>query len=57
MWIDAVGTPVGVQQKLMRNCDIRMTMNIYGDAASDDIREVNGKIAHLALPGNGTVDS
>jgi len=29
-------------------------MNIYGDAASDDIREVNGKIAQLALPGNGT---
>jgi len=23
MWIDAVGTPIGVQQKLMRHSDIR----------------------------------
>ena len=25
MWIDAIGTPVGVQQKLMRHSDIRTT--------------------------------
>ena len=34
MWIDAIATPVGVQQKLMRHSDIRTTMNIYGDAAT-----------------------
>ena len=28
MWIDAIGTPIGVQQKLMRHADIRTTMNI-----------------------------
>jgi integrase len=28
MWIDAIGTPIGVQQKLMRHSDIRTTMNI-----------------------------
>ena len=28
MWIDAIGTPVGVQQRLMRHADIRTTMNI-----------------------------
>src|ERR1700674_3060056 len=44
MWIDAVGTPIGVQQKLMRHADIRTTMNIYGDAASADMREAHGKI-------------
>jgi integrase len=49
MWIDAVGTPVGVQQKLMRHADIRTTMNIYGDAASGDMREAHGKIVQLAL--------
>ena len=27
-WLDSVGTPVGVQQKLMRHADIRTTMNI-----------------------------
>ena len=30
-WLDAVGTPVAVHQKLMRHADIRTTMNIYGD--------------------------
>ena len=49
MWIDAVGTPIGVQQKLMRHGDIRTTMNIYGDAASSDMREAHGKIVRLAL--------
>jgi integrase len=49
MWIDAVGTPIGVQQKLMRHSDIRTTMNIYGDAASADMREAHGKIVQLAL--------
>ena len=31
-WLDAVGTPVGVQQRLMRHTDIRTTMNVYGTA-------------------------
>src|SRR2546429_4121358 len=30
-WLDAVGTPIAAQQKLMRHSDIRTTMNIYGD--------------------------
>ena len=54
MWIDSVGTPVGVQQKLMRHADIRTTMNIYGDAASADMREAHGKIVGLALNGTET---
>lgn len=28
-WLDAVGTSVAVQQKLMRHADIRTTMNVY----------------------------
>ena len=38
-----------VQQKLMRHSDIRTTMNIYGDAATEDMREAHSKIARLAL--------
>jgi integrase len=53
-WLDSVGTPVGVQQKLMRHADIRTTMNIYGDAATPDMREAHGKIVGLALNGTGT---
>jgi integrase len=48
-WLDSVGTPIGVQQKLMRHADIRTTMNIYGDAASADMREAHEKIVGLAL--------
>jgi integrase len=48
-WIDAIGTPIGVQQKLMRHSDIRLTMNIYGDAELPEMQKVNGKIAELAF--------
>jgi len=50
-WLDSVGTPIGVQQKLMRHSDIRTTMNIYGDAVTPDMREASGKVAMLALNG------
>jgi integrase len=50
MWIDSIGTPVGVQQKLMRHSDIRTTMNIYGDASSDDMGRAHGKIVQMAMP-------
>jgi len=53
-WLDSVGTPVGVQQKLMRHADIRTTMNIYGDAVTPDMREAHGKIVGLALNGMET---
>ena len=52
-WLDSVGTPVGVQQRLMRHADIRTTMNIYGDAVTSDMREAHGKIVGLALNGMG----
>jgi|SRR5450755_2624834 integrase len=49
-WLDSIGTPVGVQQKLMRHADIRTTMNIYGDAMTADMRQAHEKIVHLVLP-------
>jgi len=48
-WLDSVGTPVGVQQRLMRHADIRTTMNIYGDVVTPDVREASDKVAMLAL--------
>lgn len=51
-WLDSVGTPVGVQQRLMRHADIRTTMNIYGDVVTPDMREASGKVAMLALNGS-----
>ena len=43
-WLDAVGTPIAVQQKLMRHADIRTTMNIYGDVVTDQMREAHSKV-------------
>ncbi len=51
-WLDAVGTPIAVQQKLMRHADIRTTMNIYGDVVTDEMAVASGKVTRLALGGN-----
>src|SRR4029077_1924762 len=48
-WLDAVGTSVGVQQRLMRHTDVRTTMNVYGTAATADMRQAHTKIVRLAL--------
>lgn len=48
-WLDSVGTPIGVQQKLMRHSDIRTTMNVYGDAGTAEMAEAHGKIVRLAF--------
>jgi integrase len=53
-WLDSVGTPIGVQQRLMRHADIRTTMNVYGDAVSEDMAEAHSKIVGLAFSGTET---
>jgi hypothetical protein len=54
MLLDSVRTPVEAQQRLMCHADVRTTMNIYGDAATNDMREAHGKIMGLALNGMET---
>ena len=51
-WLDAVGTPIAVQQKLMRHADIRTTMNVYGDVVTDEMDQASSKVAVLALNGS-----
>jgi integrase len=48
-WLDALGTPIAVQQKMMRHSDIRTTMNTYGDVVTDEMAQANSKVARLAL--------
>jgi len=48
-WLDAVGTPIAVQQKLMRHADIRTTMNIYGSVVTDEMEKASSRVAGLAL--------
>jgi hypothetical protein len=52
-WLDAVGTPVAVQQKLMRHADIRTTMNIYGDVVTDEMAQAQ-KLAHYIAQNRST---
>ena len=49
-WLDAVGTGLAVQQKLMRHSDIRTTMNLYGDVVTDEMAQAHSKVVRLALP-------
>ncbi|MGB0115752.1 MAG: site-specific integrase [Terriglobales bacterium] len=49
-WLDAIGTPVAVQQKLMRHADIRTTFNIYGDVVTNEMAQAHSKVVRLALP-------
>jgi len=48
-WLDAVGAPIAVQQKLMRHADIRTTLNVYGDVVTDEMVQASHKVAGLAL--------
>ncbi len=38
-------------QKLMRQSDIRTTLNIYGNLVTDEMSQANSKIAELTLNG------
>ena len=49
-WLDSTGTSIGVQKKLMRHPDIRPTMNIYGDAATEDMKQTHSKVVRMVLP-------
>jgi integrase len=47
--IDDVGTPLGVQQRLMRHADIKTTMNTYGSAFEESKRRANRRVVALVL--------
>jgi len=49
-WLDAAGTPIAVQQKLMRHADIRTTTNIYGDVVTDEMSQAHAKVVQMVLP-------
>jgi integrase len=54
-WLDAVGTAITVQQRLMRHSDIQTTLNIYGDVVTDEMQRAGAKIAELALRSDSRV--
>ncbi len=48
-WLDAVGTAITVQQRLMRHSDIQTTINIYGDVVTDEMQQAGSKVAAIAF--------
>jgi hypothetical protein len=38
----------------MRHADIRTTMNVYGDAVTQDMADAHGEVVRLAIPLNGS---
>ena len=56
-WLDAVGTAVGVQQKMMRHADVATTMNVYGKGMMDTKLEAHTKLLGYARVGfSGVAD-
>ena len=50
-WLDAVGTAVGVQQKMMRHADVTTTMNVYGKGMMDSKLEAHTRLLGYARVG------
>jgi len=48
-WLDSLGVPIAVQQKLMRHSDIRTTMNVYGDVITQQESEALSQISALTF--------
>jgi integrase len=48
-WLDAAGTPISVQQKMMRHASIKTTMDIYGDVVTDEMNTASSKVAQFAF--------
>ena len=53
-WLDSFGAPIGVQQKLIRHSGIGTTVNIYGDAMTEDMAEAHAKVVGMALASSAT---
>jgi integrase len=62
-WLDALGTAVGVQQKMMRHADVPTTMNVYGKAMMDSKLEAHTRLLEYdgvgfsGVPGQPTSNS
>ena len=50
--LDSLGTPAGIQQKLMRHAQISTTMNTYGGAFLEDKRKANNEVTAALLAAN-----
>jgi integrase len=47
-WMDANGTPLGIQQDLMRHANISMTTK-YGSSMAEGMRAANSAVVRMAI--------
>jgi integrase len=43
------GTPLGIQKDLMRHADIKTTMNVYGGAMPQEMRDSNAALVKMVI--------
>ena len=48
-WLDALGTPLTVQQRAMRHGDIRVTMNTCGELIGDELRQAHSRVVDSVI--------
>ena len=48
-WMGGNGTPLGIQKDLMRHADIKTTMNVYGAAMPEAMRQANDAVVRMAI--------
>ena len=48
--LHALGVDLKVQQELLRQANVRTTMNIYTQAVPNALRKANSKVVRLILP-------
>jgi len=48
-WLNAAGTPLGVQKDLMRHATIATTANVYGAGVVDAMREYNSQVVKRVI--------
>ena len=47
--LDQTKAPMTVQKDLMRHADIKTTMNVYGKAMAEPMREANSEVVRLVI--------
>ena len=48
-WLNAEGTPLGVQKDLLRHSNISTTANVYGAGVVDAMREFNSRVVKRVI--------
>lgn len=54
-WLGQTNTPMTIQKDLMRHASITTTMDVYGGALPDSLREANARVIGLVMDCNRTV--